>query len=67
MKNNLKIHIVDYDAGNIKSIKNALTKIGCDAVVTKDPKELLPRIHMWQDLDWDWPARFGIKINLGAS
>ena len=41
MKNNPKIHIVDYDAGNIKSIKNALTKIGCDAVVTKDPKELL--------------------------
>ena len=41
MKNNQKIHIVDYDAGNIKSIKNALTKIGCDAVVTKDPKELL--------------------------
>ena len=41
MKNNLKIHIVDYDACNIKSIKNALTKIGCDAVVTKDPKELL--------------------------
>ena len=40
MKNNQKIHIVDYDAGNIKSIKNALTKIGCDAVVTKDPKEL---------------------------
>ena len=31
----------------------------CD--IPKDPKELLPRIHMWQDLDWDWPARFGIK------
>jgi len=36
----LKIHIVDYDAGNIESIRNALKKIGCEPVTTNKPKEL---------------------------
>tara|TARA_B100001146_G_scaffold137387_1_gene120475 strand:- start:194 stop:799 length:606 start_codon:yes stop_codon:yes gene_type:complete len=36
----LKIHIVDYDAGNIESIRNALKKIGCDPVTTNNPKDL---------------------------
>jgi len=36
----LKIHIVDYDAGNIESIRNALKKIGCEPVTTNNPKDL---------------------------
>ncbi len=36
----MKIHIVDYDAGNIESIRNALKKIGCDPVTTNNPKDL---------------------------
>ena len=36
----MKIHIVDYDAGNIESIRNALKKIGCEPVTTNNPKDL---------------------------
>ena len=36
----MKIHIIDYDAGNIESIRNALKKIGCEPVTTNKPKEL---------------------------
>jgi glutamine amidotransferase len=36
----LKIHIIDYDAGNIESIRNALKKIGCEPVTTNNPKDL---------------------------
>jgi len=36
----LKIHIIDYDAGNIESIRNALKKIGCEPVTTNKPKDL---------------------------
>tara|TARA_Y100001970_G_scaffold37959_1_gene46869 strand:+ start:3040 stop:3648 length:609 start_codon:yes stop_codon:yes gene_type:complete len=36
----LKIHIVDYDSGNLESIRNALTKVGCSHTTTNNPKEL---------------------------
>tara|TARA_B100001179_G_scaffold66591_1_gene46573 strand:- start:1257 stop:1862 length:606 start_codon:yes stop_codon:yes gene_type:complete len=36
----LKIHIIDYDAGNIESIRNALKKIGCEPITTNNPKDL---------------------------
>ena len=36
----MKIHIIDYDAGNIESIRNALKKIGCEPVTTNNPKDL---------------------------
>ena len=36
----MKIHIIDYDAGNIESIRNALKKIGCEPVTTNKPKDL---------------------------
>ena len=32
--------IIDYGAGNLFSVKNALDHIGCDSVVTKDAAEL---------------------------
>lgn len=35
------IAIIDYDAGNIKSVEKALQKLGADVVVTKDPQTIL--------------------------
>ena len=35
------IAIIDYDAGNIKIVENALQKLGADVVITKDAKEIL--------------------------
>lgn len=35
------IAIIDYGAGNIRSVEKALAHIGCEVVVTKDPKILL--------------------------
>ncbi len=32
--------IIDYDAGNIKSVEKAFQFLGCDVVVTRDPKEI---------------------------
>lgn len=33
--------IIDYDAGNIKSVEKALLSLGEEVVVTRDPKEIL--------------------------
>ena len=35
------IAIIDYDAGNIKSVEKALQKLGADVVITKDPQAIL--------------------------
>lgn len=35
------IAIIDYGAGNIRSVEKALVHIGCEVVVTKDPQILL--------------------------
>jgi imidazole glycerol-phosphate synthase subunit HisH len=35
------IAIIKYNAGNIKSVKNALTRIGYESIITDDPSELL--------------------------
>ncbi len=35
------IAIIDYDAGNIKSVEKALQKLGAEVVITKDPQEIL--------------------------
>lgn len=32
------IAVIDYDAGNIKSVEHALTHLGVDAVITRDPE-----------------------------
>ncbi|RLL42080.1 imidazole glycerol phosphate synthase subunit HisH [Oceanobacillus piezotolerans] len=34
------IAIIDYDAGNIKSLQFALDKLGVESVLTKDPKQI---------------------------
>jgi glutamine amidotransferase len=35
------IAIVKYNAGNIKSVKNALTRLGFESIITDNPDELL--------------------------
>ena len=35
------IAIIDYDAGNIKSVEKALLALGQEAVITRDPGEIL--------------------------
>lgn len=35
------IAIIDYDAGNIKSVEKALQKLGAEVVITKDAEEIL--------------------------
>lgn len=35
------IAIIDYDAGNIKSVEKALQKLGAEVVITKDPEVIL--------------------------
>ena len=37
----MKIHIIDYDSGNLESIRNAIKKIGCTPITTNKPDELL--------------------------
>lgn len=35
------IAMIDYDAGNIKSVEKALQKLGADVVITNDPEVIL--------------------------
>ena len=35
------IAVIDYDAGNLKSVEKALHHIGQESLVTRDAKELL--------------------------
>ncbi|MCK9491399.1 MAG: imidazole glycerol phosphate synthase subunit HisH [Sulfurimonas sp.] len=37
----MKISIIDYEIGNVKSIKNALKKIGVESILTNDRKTIL--------------------------
>lgn len=40
------IAIIDYDAGNIKSVEKALQYLGEQVVLTRDPKEILAADHI---------------------
>lgn len=40
------IAIIDYDAGNIKSVSKAVESLGEDVVVTRDRKEILSADHV---------------------
>ena len=40
------VAIIDYDAGNMKSVEKALQLIGEDVLVTRDPKEILAADHV---------------------
>ena len=35
------IAIIDYDAGNIKSVEKAISALGAEAVLTRDPQQIL--------------------------
>lgn len=40
------IAVIDYDAGNIRSVMNALKKQGCEAVLTDSPQEIRAADHV---------------------
>ena len=40
------IAIIDYDAGNVKSVEKAFRKLGEDAVITRDPQVILTADHV---------------------
>ena len=40
------IAIIDYDAGNLKSVQKALNKIGEEAVITRKKDEILNADHV---------------------
>lgn len=35
------IAIIDYDAGNIRSVSNALDRLGCEHILTSDPAQIV--------------------------
>ena len=35
------IAVIDYDAGNIKSVEKALLSLGQSAVITREPEDIL--------------------------
>ena len=45
------IAIIDYDAGNIKSVEKALLSIGETPVLTRDPEVILQE---WDHLEMRW-------------
>ena len=40
------IAVLDYDAGNIKSVEKALQSLGADVIVTRDREEILKTDHV---------------------
>lgn len=40
------VAIIDYDAGNIKSVENAVAALGEDAVITRDADTILSAAHV---------------------
>ena len=40
------VAIIDYGAGNLHSVKNALDFLGVDSVITKDKDEILSADHV---------------------
>lgn len=40
------IAIIDYDAGNLKSVEKALAKMGEQTIVTRNPQEILSADHV---------------------
>ena len=40
------IAMIDYDAGNIKSVEKAVAALGGQAVITRNPKEILSAGHV---------------------
>ena len=44
--NNKAVAIIDYDAGNIKSVQKAVEYLGYETVVTREPKVLLDAGHV---------------------
>jgi glutamine amidotransferase len=66
---NAGIAVLDYGAGNIKSVENALTHLGAEFFVTTDPKELLGASSMIFPGDGEATATMSVlsKTGLGEA
>ena len=42
----IMVAIIDYDAGNIKSVEKAIQFLGKEAVITRNPEEILSATHV---------------------
>ena len=42
----MMVALIDYDAGNIKSVEKAVTLLGHEAVLTRDREEILSADHV---------------------
>ena len=42
----IMVAIIDYDAGNIKSVEKAIQFLGKDAIITRNPEEILSATHV---------------------
>ena len=40
------IAIIDYDMGNLRSVQKAFEKVGCSAIITRDPKAIRAASHV---------------------
>ena len=40
------VAIIDYDAGNIKSVEKAIQFLGQEAIITRNPEEILNASHV---------------------
>ena len=63
------IAIIDYDAGNLKSVEKALAAVGQESVITRDfqtilsaDKVILPGLHLLDGKILRIPDKEGLKI-----
>lgn len=40
------VAIIDYDAGNIKSVEKAVLALGQNVIISRNPKEILSADHV---------------------
>ena len=48
------IAIIDYDAGNIKSVEKALNYLGEEAIITRDHDEIVNSFRELEHLQMRW-------------
>ncbi len=76
----MKVHLFDYGAGNIHSMRRALERAGAEVLVTREPAELLaaerlvlPGVGAFPAAtaalcpDWDQDTRVGLQKMVGGT
>lgn len=50
-----KVHLLDYVAGNVRSLVNAIEKIGYEVEWVRSPEEVA-NAEVWTTTAWLWDA-----------